>query len=597
MSDPSAPSLVGSRASLFASVASAGGEHADAARQARRSRRAGQGRPSRNRPLPPPRPPDRRAGQGRAARSQGDADAAARPAALAAPAKDAPKTPQLTADEAVAKANAYLDSARVMSADFVQIGPDGARSEGQLYVARPGRMLFRFAPPARLEIVADGRSVAVRDQKLDTQDLYLIAQTPLKFLLADHIDIAKDTKVKRVAIDDNAATIEIEDKATFGGTAEIALVFDPTLRAEAMDRPRRAGLSDGRQPVQRRFDHPARSRPLPHRRGDAADQPQVARRAAGAKRRAPRRLWASRPRPLRPRRSSRHLRPPLEEGSPLRFSIATWNINSVRLRIDLVARFLDEHAPDVLCLQETKCPDGQFPLGEFREAGLRHIAINGQKGYHGVAIVSRLPFVEATPRELLRQGRLAPHRGDARRQAPAARAAQFLRARRRRRARSRRSTPNSPTSSISSTRWRRGSRDESKRRRPRDPGRRSQHRAARARRLEPQGAAQRRQPHARSRSRSSAARRPPVPGSTRCASSCRRTRSSTPGGATARPTGPGRQGPPARPHLGQPGARRRGESMQVLREARGWERPSDHVPVMVELSLWNVSSRRKSSPA
>ncbi len=151
-----------------------------------------------------------------------------RPAALAAPAKDAPKTPQLTADEAVAKANAYLDSARVMSADFVQIGPDGARSEGQLYVARPGRMLFRFAPPARLEIVADGRSVAVRDQKLDTQDLYLIAQTPLKFLLADHIDIAKDTKVKRVAIDDDAATIEIEDKATFGGTAEIALEFDPT---------------------------------------------------------------------------------------------------------------------------------------------------------------------------------------------------------------------------------------------------------------------------------------------------------------------------------------------------------------------------------
>ncbi len=154
----------------------------------------------------------------------------AKPAKLAAPAKDAPK-PELTAAEAVAKANAYLDAARVMSADFVQIGPDGTRSEGQLYVERPGRMLFRYAPPARLEIVADGRTVAVRDQKLDTQDLYFIAQTPLKFLLADHIDIAKDTRIKRVAIDDNAATIEIEDKATFGGTAEIALVFDPATFA------------------------------------------------------------------------------------------------------------------------------------------------------------------------------------------------------------------------------------------------------------------------------------------------------------------------------------------------------------------------------
>ena len=105
-----------------------------------------------------------------------------------------PAAPALTVDEIVAKANDYFDEARVMTADFVQIGPDGARSEGQLYVARPGRMLFKFNPPERLEIVADGRSVAVRDQKLGTQDLYFIAQTPLKFLLADHIDLAKDTQ-------------------------------------------------------------------------------------------------------------------------------------------------------------------------------------------------------------------------------------------------------------------------------------------------------------------------------------------------------------------------------------------------------------------
>jgi exodeoxyribonuclease-3 len=73
-------------------------------------------------------------------------------------------------------------------------------------------------------------------------------------------------------------------------------------------------------------------------------------------------------------------------------SIATWNINSVRLRIDLVCRFLAEHRPDVLCLQETKCPDGNFPLKAFREAGYRHIAMHGQKGYHGVAIIARRPL-------------------------------------------------------------------------------------------------------------------------------------------------------------------------------------------------------------
>src|SRR5271155_1238312 len=141
-------------------------------------------------------------------------------------AKEAPK-PLMTAAEAIAKANAYFNEMRVMSADFMQIGPDGTRSEGELYVTRPGKMLFKFSPPGKLEIVADGRSVAVRDQKLGTQDLYFIGQTPLKFLLADNIDLAKDTKVKRVEIDENAAMIEIEDKAAFGGTADVALVFDP----------------------------------------------------------------------------------------------------------------------------------------------------------------------------------------------------------------------------------------------------------------------------------------------------------------------------------------------------------------------------------
>jgi exodeoxyribonuclease-3 len=96
--------------------------------------------------------------------------------------------------------------------------------------------------------------------------------------------------------------------------------------------------------------------------------------------------------------------PPLGEGQPVRFSIATWNINSVRLRIGLVSRYLEEQRPDVLCLQETKCPDGQFPHAEFRERGYRHIAINGQKGYHGVAVVSKLPIVAAAPRAFCAKG-------------------------------------------------------------------------------------------------------------------------------------------------------------------------------------------------
>ena len=76
----------------------------------------------------------------------------------------------------------------------------------------------------------------------------------------------------------------------------------------------------------------------------------------------------------------------------MRLSLTTWNINSVRLRIDLVAKFLKSARPDVLCLQETKCIDDAFPLKRFKRLGYEHVALNGQKGYHGVAIVSKIPF-------------------------------------------------------------------------------------------------------------------------------------------------------------------------------------------------------------
>jgi exodeoxyribonuclease III len=78
----------------------------------------------------------------------------------------------------------------------------------------------------------------------------------------------------------------------------------------------------------------------------------------------------------------------------MRIRISTWNINSVRLRIELVARFAAEHAPDVLCLQETKCPDDQFPLAAVKAMGFGHHVFAGQKGYNGVAIFSRFPLLD-----------------------------------------------------------------------------------------------------------------------------------------------------------------------------------------------------------
>ena len=75
--------------------------------------------------------------------------------------------------------------------------------------------------------------------------------------------------------------------------------------------------------------------------------------------------------------------------------LITWNINSVRLRMPLLAKLTAETKPDVVCLQETKVHDDQFPLKDIQELGYEHIHFRGMKGYNGVAILSQLPF-EAT---------------------------------------------------------------------------------------------------------------------------------------------------------------------------------------------------------
>jgi exodeoxyribonuclease-3 len=76
-------------------------------------------------------------------------------------------------------------------------------------------------------------------------------------------------------------------------------------------------------------------------------------------------------------------------------TLATWNINSVRLRLDIVRRFIAEAQPDVLCLQETKSPDEHFPRAAFDELGYKHQLVHGMKGYNGIAILSRVALGES----------------------------------------------------------------------------------------------------------------------------------------------------------------------------------------------------------
>ena len=123
------------------------------------------------------------------------------------------------------RVNVYLMSVTTLVGDFVQIGPDGRRAEGKIYLQKPGRVRFEYNPPSPIELVADGSSLVVRDRKLDTQDLYPLSQTPLRFLLADRIDLLKETNVVQVSADDTFISLTIEEKQTLGGTHRVMLMF------------------------------------------------------------------------------------------------------------------------------------------------------------------------------------------------------------------------------------------------------------------------------------------------------------------------------------------------------------------------------------
>ena len=132
----------------------------------------------------------------------------------------------------------YLSSVQTMVGNFVQIGPDGARTEGTFYIQKPGRVRFDYNPPSPIDIISDGSSVVVRDRKLATQDLFPLSQTPLRYLLADRIDLLHDADIVSVTSDDTFATVVIEEKELMIGTNRLMIMFD----AQAVDRHRSAGF-------------------------------------------------------------------------------------------------------------------------------------------------------------------------------------------------------------------------------------------------------------------------------------------------------------------------------------------------------------------
>jgi outer membrane lipoprotein-sorting protein len=123
------------------------------------------------------------------------------------------------------RVGAYLSNVRQLQGKFVQVGPDGSKSEGEFFLQKPGKVRFDYNPPSPIELIADGQSVVVRDRKLATQDLYPLSQTPLRFLLADRIDLLRDTNLVGVYADDVFVTVVIEERQILAGTHKVMLMF------------------------------------------------------------------------------------------------------------------------------------------------------------------------------------------------------------------------------------------------------------------------------------------------------------------------------------------------------------------------------------
>ena len=125
----------------------------------------------------------------------------------------------------VERVNNYLSNMQVLSGKFVQVAPDGRRTQGEFYISKPGRVRFEYDDPSPIELIADGQSVVVRDRNLATQDVYPLSQTPLRFLLADHVDLMKDTSLVAVYADDVFITVVVEEKNTLVGTSRLMIMF------------------------------------------------------------------------------------------------------------------------------------------------------------------------------------------------------------------------------------------------------------------------------------------------------------------------------------------------------------------------------------
>jgi outer membrane lipoprotein-sorting protein len=126
---------------------------------------------------------------------------------------------------ALAGITAYFNSFRLMEGEFIQFGPSGEQTEGVFFLSRPGKIRFHYRAPTRLDVIADGSSVAIKDGKSQTQDMYPLSKTPLRYLLAERIDLTSPDLVNEVHEEaDLISVVIVERTALVDG--KLTMIFD-----------------------------------------------------------------------------------------------------------------------------------------------------------------------------------------------------------------------------------------------------------------------------------------------------------------------------------------------------------------------------------
>lgn len=133
--------------------------------------------------------------------------------------------------QAVDGVSEYLNSFKTLQGEFTQVSPKGNMSRGVFYISKPGKMRFEYAPPNPFLIVADGKWLTVKNVKKEKGDQFPLSQTPLRLVLADQVDIARDTHILDFQQQDGILSVTIEDKKNTLGSGQLTLVYDQTRNA------------------------------------------------------------------------------------------------------------------------------------------------------------------------------------------------------------------------------------------------------------------------------------------------------------------------------------------------------------------------------